>query len=1363
MNDIKEYYLGLDVGTSSVGWAVTDKNYNLVRFKGKDLWGIREFEEANTKADRRSHRGARRRRQREIARLGLIKEYFSDAIEAVDANFMIRLENSMYHKGDKDNALQSRNSIFNDKNYKDSDYYRDYPTIFHLRSELIHNPEPHDVRLIYLAIINMFKHRGHFLLNGELDNQTSLSLYSSLLNTLLEVINIELTTSHEPNEIIDVLSDNNISKTRKKERLIEFYSIDKKDKICNELIKMLCGLKTNGKTLFSNQDITYTDTSETEIDFSSLSFDDKIAGLQETFGDECYEVIASAKLFYDSVMLSKILGDFEFLSDARKASYEKHGQDLRLLKDLYKECLGLKTYNKMFREEMNGSYSAYVNSSNSKKVSKENHKVRRNFKERKIENLYANIKKDLEKVSNADVRKQYILAEIENENFLSKQLTAVNGTIPNQVHKIELIKILENAEKYLPFLLEKDESGLTVSERIVQLFSFQIPYYVGPLSKNSKTGWVVRTDKKILPWNMEQVIDMKETSQRFIERMVRRCTYMTSENVHALPKSSLLYETYSVLNEINNIKINGVRISVELKQELYNLLYLNQKRVTRNDINQFFINKGLCVLPNEISGIDIQINNQLSTYHKFKKILKEKIKEDDYKRMAEDIVFWSTIFTDKKQVSENIKEHYAHLINKETLKQLSSLKFKDWGRLSKEFFMIKGYSKSTGEFYSIIRMMWETNSNLSELLSESNYTFIEEIRKTQNSAEKTLSDFVYEDLESTYFSAPVKRMVWQVILILKELEGVLGATPKKVFIEMTRRKDDKPTRTTSREKKFEDLYKKILDEETDWNKVINNASDDGTIKSKKMYLYLTQKGKCMYSGERINLSELFTTAYDIDHIYPQHFVKDDNIDNNLVLVKKEINNVKSDQYPIKYEIKEKCKDMWKSLLEYNLITKEKYDRLTSNQPLTDEQKAHFIARQLVETSQGTKGVADILRNILPTSSTVIYSKASNVSDFRHQFGIPKSRILNSFHHAHDAYLNIVVGNVYYTKFTQNPMNFISNEYDLGKNSYHLGKMYDWDVVRNEEVAWIAKTESSLGTIEVVRKALSRNTPMLTRMSFEKGGQLSDATISSHSSAKVNSYMPIKMSDVKLSDVEKYGGKGSITGSYYFLVEHQKGKKVVRTIETVPVYLKDKIKQQGIKELKNYCEKTLNLKNPKILIKKIPIQSLIKRDGYLLNIASKTNDRFNVRNAVNLVLPTEWVEYVHKIEKFNGTKKCDSAISNEKNVALYDILVEKHTSSIYRYRPNFVGEKLKNKKQKFESLDEIAQIEVLFQILKLTEIGLEAANLKLIEESPSTGKMTISKDVTSSKEFILIHQSVTGIFERRIDLLSDELANDSHIE
>lgn len=96
------YYLGLDMGTNSIGWAVTDDNYNLLRAKGKDLWGIREFEEAQTAEGRRQQRISRRRRQREVARTGLVQSYFADAIKQVDKDFLQRLENSKYHLEDID-------------------------------------------------------------------------------------------------------------------------------------------------------------------------------------------------------------------------------------------------------------------------------------------------------------------------------------------------------------------------------------------------------------------------------------------------------------------------------------------------------------------------------------------------------------------------------------------------------------------------------------------------------------------------------------------------------------------------------------------------------------------------------------------------------------------------------------------------------------------------------------------------------------------------------------------------------------------------------------------------------------------------------------------------------------------------------------------------------------------------------------------------------------------------------------------------------------------------------------------------------------------------------------------------------------
>ena len=107
-----------------------------------------------------------------------------------------------------------------------------------------------------------------------------------------------------------------------------------------------------------------------------------------------------------------------------------------------------------------------------------------------------------------------ILNEIDLQTFLPKQTNKDNGVIPHQLHEFELRKILENAGRYLPFLNETDESGLTKSEQIIAMFCFRIPYYVGPLNKNSSHGWIVRSDEKIFPWNFEQVVDLERSAEK---------------------------------------------------------------------------------------------------------------------------------------------------------------------------------------------------------------------------------------------------------------------------------------------------------------------------------------------------------------------------------------------------------------------------------------------------------------------------------------------------------------------------------------------------------------------------------------------------------------------------------------------------------------------------------------------------------------------------------------------------------------------------------------------------------------------------------------------------------------------------------
>ena len=130
---------------------------------------------------------------------------------------------------------------------------------------------------------------------------------------------------------------------------------------------------------------------------------------------------------------------------------------------------------------------------------------------------------------------------------------------------MELKQTLKNAEKYYPFLCKKDEEGIVTSNKILQLFKFRIPYYVGPLnSRIGKNSWIVRrAEGKIYPWNFEEKVDLDKSEEGFIRRMTNPCTYMAGADV--LPKYSLLYSEFMVLNELNNVRICGDKLSVEIK------------------------------------------------------------------------------------------------------------------------------------------------------------------------------------------------------------------------------------------------------------------------------------------------------------------------------------------------------------------------------------------------------------------------------------------------------------------------------------------------------------------------------------------------------------------------------------------------------------------------------------------------------------------------------------------------------------------------------------------------------------------------------------------------------------------------------
>src|SRR5699024_2507480 len=165
-----------------------------------------------------------------------------------------------------------------------------------------------------------------------------------------------------------------------------------------------------------------------------------------------------------------------------------------------------------------------------------------------------------------------------------------------------------------------------------------------------------------------------------------------------------------------------------------------------------------------------------------------------------------------------------------------------------------------------------------------------------------------------------------------------------------------------RESHLKNLEKELSREEKELKLFLKEHIKDKDVnyKNDRLYLYVTQFGKCLYTGESLDIGQL--QYYDVDHILPRSFVKDDSMD-NLALVKKHINHDKGElKMPLEVlnnQQKLKQKHFWKKLKNNKFISQRKYNRLLKEN-FTDQDKEGFFARQLVETRQITKHVKDLL-------------------------------------------------------------------------------------------------------------------------------------------------------------------------------------------------------------------------------------------------------------------------------------------------------------------------------------------------------------------------------------------------------------------
>lgn len=1352
---MEKYYLGLDIGTNSVGWAVTDPSYRLERFHKKDMWGIRLFEQADTAADRRTKRTNRRRLQRRHKRIQLLQELFAEEMAKVDDTFFLRLNESKLHLEDK--SVQEKYPLFIEKGYTDIDFYQEYPTIYHLRKDLMESDQPHDIRLVYLAIHHLLKYRGHFLIDGSLNSAKSFStVFEQMMRSVQDGLKIDFTVSH-PERVEEILRNRTMARSSKSKLLEKEFVVDPGEddpKILKTVVKQICtfiaGNKGDLKKVF-REDLD--ELEKTGFKFSDPGFDEEILPDLENKIPDLLNVVQAMKAVYDWSVLVDILDGEEYLSFAKVKQFDEHKHNLHQLRQVMKKYCEKKTWVDFFDDPTGkNNYAAYIGhvKKNGKKYS---------VKRCSEEDFYKNLKGILGNLS-PNEEDAILINELKEKAdaqiLLPLQRSKDNGVVPHQVHQIELQVILEHAETYLPFLKQRDDKGISVSEKILKIFEFRIPYYVGPLSdrhmENGANAWIVRKEAgRIYPWNYEEKIDLEKSNEAFIRRMTNKCTYLLGEDV--LPKNSLLYQKFMVLNELNNLKIRGKGISVALKQQIYEDLFCSHTKVTGKKLLTYLRAHEDSELSSEdLSGFDQNFKASLSAQLDFEKqIFKEDFKKNSVKKIAEDIIRWKTIYGDDNRMVQNmVRQQYPEVFSEEQLKKLNRLHYSGWGNFCAKFLTgIEGVHKDTGQQFTILQALWETNCNLMQLLSKQ-YTFQNAIEECNALNAGEIKSVDYDSLVRDLYTSPAnKRAIWQTIQITEEIKKVMKGAPDKIFIEMARGEEKEKKRTQSRKDRLMELYAACESDVREWMKELDRWNERD-FNSMKLYLYYTQMGRCMYTGEPIDLDALMSgnSKWDRDHIYPQSKIKDDSID-NLVLVNKTENAKKSNGL-LSLEVQKKQREFWKELLEGGFISKKKYDRLTRNSDFSEEELAGFISRQLVETRQSSKAVAELLKRIYPDSQ-IVYVKASLASQFRkNNLHMLKSRRVNDYHHAKDAYLNIVVGDVYDAKFTSNPIAWMKKNY---KSNYSINRVFDYDVYRGTELVWkaIDKDAKRQGSIEIVRKTMLQNNILYTEYTYCGKGQLFNETI-----AKKGAGASIALK--KGLDPEKYGGYTSPNTAYFAFVEFdgKKGQRVKQILE-IPVYVANRIPQDK-NILIEYFENVKGLKNVKISREKIKKNALISVDGFPMRIRGVNEKDILFKGNVQLVLDREYEEiirnvekYIEKAEKFSINEKYDGFSHNSVD-GLYDVFANKLNETVYKKRPANQGANLVKNRELFRNLVIEEKVKVVNEILTMLRCDIATtADLRLVNGGGYAGSMKVNKNTLGKSKLILINQSVTGLFENRIEL------------
>ncbi|WP_223902600.1 type II CRISPR RNA-guided endonuclease Cas9 [Lactobacillus laiwuensis] len=1386
----EDYILGLDIGTNSCGWAVTDKKNNLLKLRGKTAIGSHLFEEGHTAAKRRSFRTTRRRLKRRKWRLRLLEEIFAEPIAKVDPGFFVRLHQSWVSPLDKDRKKYQ--AIVFPTAKEDQAFYKHYATIYHLRDALMTQDRQFDLREIFLAIHHIVKYRGNFLQDTPVkDFEASKIEVGPILSKINDAFAEKIVEDQDPielnvanaAEIEAVIRGKDAEKTvykmdkvKKIAKLLTDSTAKEEKNVAKQIANAIMGYKTQFETILGKE-IDKSDKAQWEFKLSDADADDKLDALLPDLDESDQTVVAEIEKLFSAITLSTIVDENKSLSQSMVAKYDKHHQDYKLLK-AYIDTL----QDRSIAKKLLLAYDLYVNNRHGRLLeAKKTFGDKKKKKALTKDEFYKIVKDNLDDSDLAHEIRQAIAAD----NFMPKQRTNSNGVIPFQLHQIELDKIIANQSKYYPFLAAEnpvEDHRKQAPYKLDELVRFRVPYYVGPMitaDQQKKTSgksfaWMVRKeDGQITPWNFEQKVDRQESANKFIKRMTIKDTYLLGEDV--LPANSLLYQRFEVLNELNNIRINGSRISVDLKQQIFNELFEEKKTVTEKSLTSY-LKQNLHLPTVEIKGLadPTKFNSGLASYYHLKSlhVFDKELADPQYQKDFEKIIEYSSIFEDKKIYQDKLHAEFKWL-TPEQFKAISTWRLQGWGRLSRR--LLVELHDTNGQ--NIMEQLWDSQKNFMQIVTEPD--FKEAIAKENQNV--TRANGVEEILADAYTSPANKKAIRQVVKVVADVvKAAGGKKPAQFAIEFTREPDKNPQLSHIRGTKLLKAYQETAGELVDQKltDILKEAMTSRKLLKDKYFLYFMQAGRDAYTGQKINIDEV-STNYQIDHILPQSFIKDDSFDNR-VLTATPLNAEKSDDVPYKRfannyvsDLKMTVGEMWKHWQKDGIINKRKLGNLLLDPDrLNKFQKSGFINRQLVETSQIVKLVSVILQNKYPDAE-IITVKAGDNSALRQRLNLYKSRDVNDYHHAIDAYLSIICGNFLYQVYPKYRPYFVYGKYkkfsqdpDLQKDliKHFKGFTFMWPLLQKDNSERKAPEKIKENNSERIvfykhpdifdklRKAYNYKYMLVSRETTTENSGLFDVTIyprGERDLAKTRKLIP-KGNGL---DPKIYGGYSGNSGAYMVIVKIEQAKKSIYKVIGVPMRTLASLNQA--KKQGNYQGKLHKVLEPQIMFDNkgkpkrgvkgfrvikdhVPFKQVVLDGDKKFMLYS---DQYEA-NAKQLTLSQETMRIVT-----DNLKKGED--QDQLLVEAYDEILQK----VDQYLPIFDMKGFRNSlhtgRKQFIDFSITDKKSTLSNILNGLHDNMVTVDMKYLGIRTPFGRLQSSSGITLSSNALLIYQSPTGLFEKRV--------------